>query len=215
MNLKESLPSFGFLVLLIFVSSCGSGYVLPKPQGYTSPRYIDRVPNDPRNRNLIEREFIPLVHSFEMMRDEVVTTPIYFVDNLPTSVLGVCIIWQKDAIVVKEIQINRKNYGRSRTEAEMVLFHELGHCELMREHTEQLTQTKDGRVMPYSLMYPTIFVASDYMRYHEHYIIELFSGEGLLEPIAGFSIATSDGLERIEEKNGFEGYIFHHEERDK
>lgn len=216
MNLKGSLPSFGFLVLLLFVFSCGSGYTLPTPQSYTSPRYIDRVPNDPRNRNLIEREFIPLVHSFETMQDKVVTTPVYFVNNLPTSVLGVCIVWRKEPVVVKEIQINRKTYGQSRTESEMVLFHELGHCELGRDHTEVLTQTKDGRVIPFSLMFPTIFTASDYMRHHEHYIIELFSGNGLLEPIANFAIrSNADGLEWIEERDGFDGYVFKHDGREK
>jgi len=211
MNPSGSLPSLTFMVYLAigFLVSCSSDSPLPVPVSYIGPRYLETIPNDPRRRNLIEREFLPLVESFEAERGIPVSTPIYFTDDLPNSVLGVCIVWSKDDVTVGEIRVNQKTFGRSRFESEMIIFHELGHCELKRPHTEELTRLFDQRIIPYSLMFPSIFLSSDYSRFREHYIIELFGRGGILVKIDAITEKKDSHFEIIQSDQGFTGYVYH------
>lgn len=49
---------------------------------------------------------------------------------------------------------------------ELIIFHELGHCELERHHEGELSE---------SIMRPTILLDSDYINYQNYYVNELFS----------------------------------------
>lgn len=207
MNLKESWSSFAFLVYTAFLFSCNSGSLTPTPVSYLGPRTFQPMPNDPRGKVLIEPEFLPLVQSFEFNRGKEIKTPIYFASDLPNSILGVCIMWKNDDTTVGEIKVNRTTFGRDSIESEMIIFHELGHCELGRPHSQDLTQLPDGRIVPFSLMYPVIFLSSDYSKNHEHYIIELFERGSILQKLGGDTLSEPEEIETIQ-SNGFEGYIY-------
>lgn len=206
MSQKGSL--FSLLVYSVLLSSCAPDSPLPEPVSYLGPRYINPVPHDPRGKVLIEPDFLPLVRDFELNHGngQEIQTPIYFTNDLPRSVLGVCILWKKGNKQIGEIKVNRDTFGRDPIESEMIIFHELGHCELNRPHTEDLTILPDGRIVPFSLMYPVLFLSSDYSRFHEHYIIELFERGGLLEKVKSQKLENVEGIETIE-RNGFVGYI--------
>lgn len=58
---------------------------------------------------------------------------------------------------------------------EMIIYHELGHCVLNREHDGRHI-IRNGQSIPKSIMYPHIFDRGDYILNHSYYLDELFSG---------------------------------------
>lgn len=203
MNLRESLLSFLPLVLLI---SCGRNYS-PKQENSVTPRVLDKGIDDPRGSNVIEAAFLPLVFEFESYQAKPVTTPIYFVDDLSVNILGVCIVWTRGSLTYNEIRVNRLTYGRDSVQSEMIIFHELGHCELGRPHSPDLTKIYDGRIIPFSLMYAVIFESGDYSRFHEHYIRELFGFPPILQKLGNSPLEDQEPVGRVY-ANGFEGFIY-------
>lgn len=205
MNLKGSLLRlFGFFVF----TACGPR--VESPRSYIGPRHFDRIENDPREKTLIEAEFMPLALSFEQIWGKSVSTPIYFAD-LPSSELGVCIVWSSGSVKLKEIKVNRKSFGKNKIQSEMIIFHELGHCELNREHTTDISVVAGNRQIPFSLMFPVIFQVSDYQRFREHYVIELFERGFILERASSELRAFSDQHKSNEviERNGFTAKVWH------
>lgn len=76
-----------------------------------------------------------------------------------------------------EIHINAKMWNYDRNDSrEMVLFHELGHCMLGREHREDLIDEDKPNQRPVSIMYPrrSILSISTYRKYRTEYLDELF-----------------------------------------
>jgi hypothetical protein len=58
---------------------------------------------------------------------------------------------------------------------EALLFHELGHCILHRDHINGLIRDSNGHLIPQSIMYPYSFASTIYKDYREYYLDELFS----------------------------------------
>lgn len=84
--------------------------------------------------------------------------------------VGVCYFHEN---VPNEILIKRSTWDELAPETkESLMFHELGHCLLYREHCNNLTRTgKAHSVMYYSLDYPTV---EDWRKHRKYYIRELF-----------------------------------------
>jgi hypothetical protein len=71
-----------------------------------------------------------------------------------------------------EIELNADNWSSySNSQQELIMFHELGHCVLHREHNPYLRR-EDER--PESIMYPTLMSQSDYEEHRATYLSELF-----------------------------------------
>jgi hypothetical protein len=84
---------------------------------------------------------------------------------------------QKDQRVNLNIEIDPIFWEEaSQTEKEVLVFHELGHCVLNREHNESLISEQN---IPKSIMYPYIF-ETEYEMYRNYYINELKNPETLL-----------------------------------
>jgi len=204
MNLRESSLSF---LSMVFLISCGPNPSRPPVQPL-QPRVLAAGENDPRGSNVIESAFIPLVSEFETYWSKTVTTPIYFANDLSANILGVCIVWTRGDLTYKEIKVNRQTFGRDAVESEMIIFHELGHCELGRPHSADLTRLPDGRIIPFSLMYAVLFLSTDYTQFHEHFIRELFGFSPLLPKLGTTPLEDQETVERIY-VNGFEGFVYH------
>ncbi len=57
----------------------------------------------------------------------------------------------------------------------ILIYHELGHCVLGREHTEAMHEDADGSSYPDSLMAPSLpVVAQSFSLHRAHYVEELF-----------------------------------------
>lgn len=55
-------------------------------------------------------------------------------------------------------------------EREALIFHELGHCVLDRDHIKK----KSALGIPLSLMFPSVIPSFTYRKFRKHYLIELF-----------------------------------------
>lgn len=203
MSLRESLS----FLTMVFLVSCGQNPSRPTQQPI-QPRVMTAGTDDPRGSLVIEAAFIPLVTEFETYSTKAVTTPVYFVDDLSLNILGVCIVWTRGDLTYKEIKVNRQTFGRDAVESEMIIFHELGHCELGRPHSPDLTRTPDGRIIPFSLMYAVLFLSTDYSQFHEHFIRELFGFSPLLPKLGTTPLEDQETVERVY-VNGFEGFVYH------
>lgn len=145
-----------FIVIFTLVVGCG----LPHP--YTS-----------------NPDFDAYKAKFEQETGVKVTVPIIY-DSLDEQTVGLCETFA-DGYKLIRIDVDfwkvMGNGGK-----EEVIYHELGHCQLDRDHADQLTEAPTyGYSIPNSIMYPYIFGdASFYWMFREHYIQELmFPGKRL------------------------------------
>lgn len=98
--------------------------------------------------------------------------PINFGDTENEAFQGVCFQYPDGT---REVII-RKNWwdAADKDYRESLLFHELGHCRLDREHTEEIFLTQEERSYKASLMSSVIVGPKDYKDYKEEYLKELF-----------------------------------------
>lgn len=88
--------------------------------------------------------------------------------------VGICYTNTIINITGPYIVLRRKSWNYlTPVEREQLLFHELGHCILEREHDETKIEFR-GRRIPTSIMYPHILDEIDYREDRERYIDELF-----------------------------------------
>ena len=119
-----------------------------------------------------DQEFKPYVKQFEMYYNNTVKTPIVFGDKFEKSVVGVCITYSKH---VKIIKINPRFWNKADDyEREALIFHELGHCELDKDHNDSLYEISEGHFIPASLMQSNLLDGNTYTTYHSYYMYELF-----------------------------------------
>jgi hypothetical protein len=171
------------IILFCALLGCGQSQSqsrnLPK---IVVPRVVaTAIQNDPRGALTIAIEFLPLVDKFESLWGYKVKTPIWFSTKLEENVLALCHTFSRsDGLELTEIIVQQTNYKQDSIQAEITIFHELGHCELKREHDTSLARSEDGQFVAYSVMYPTILDEDDYQKYIDHYMLELFKRGSLL-----------------------------------
>lgn len=128
--------------------------------------------HDPRMGASIEAPFLPYVDAFEHECGcKVLDVPITF-SKLQDSHVGECQNYVVLTESFSEIFIDREYWdSASIARREQLIFHELGHCVLRREH---LLTKRSG--FPISLMYPEIDRIPDfwYAIYRKIYLDELF-----------------------------------------
>lgn len=74
----------------------------------------------------------------------------------------------------REIRIDPTVWiGLTAAEKEALMFHELGHCVLNRDHNP--ARAEDGR--PLSIMHPYLLDHDDYVKHHDYYVQELKEGK--------------------------------------
>jgi hypothetical protein len=126
----------------------------------------------------VEAEFVPFVEKFQAEAAangrplQITDLVVKFGDMQSSSETGACEINgdETPTITVSQAAWNR----RSDAEREELMFHELGHCALKRQHNSQRMQ--DGR--PASIMNPYALGRYTYEAHREEYIAELFSHGG-------------------------------------
>jgi hypothetical protein len=142
---------------------------------------------DPRDITGINRAFIPFVQQFEaILGRSIGDIPIQFEDENGYAV-GQCIMWDYKW---REIKIDPTywNHDALDDSARMALiFHELGHCVLNRDHVSTGWSFYDGVTIwsvPTSLMSPYAFFSNypPYPSLKSYYIEELF------HPVSGFAM---------------------------
>lgn len=95
--------------------------------------------------------------------------PLY-VEGLPHAE-GSCQVSERNDPVIVLNQGGWKVYGEF--SREIVIFHELGHCILHREHDDR-TIERNGETIPISIMNAHVLDVNDYLLNRDYYLQELF-----------------------------------------
>lgn len=102
--------------------------------------------------------------------------PIYF-SKLKGNHVGEC-RWFKGLKLFRNIHLDEDYWEKSdEYEREALIFHELGHCVLDREHDDSIIFVDSGP-RPKSLM--NSFLFSEYKKNRGYYIWEMFSSQSLM-----------------------------------
>lgn len=135
-----------------------------------------------QKKTSVDIEFQQYVHLFEIEQGVNVDIDIQFQKiELPT--VGKCYYAfytegpQKGQRVNLNIEIDPVFWEEANdTEREVLIFHELGHCVLNRDHVEDIIEPYE---LPKSIMYPVIF-DSAYSDHRNYYVNELKNPQTLL-----------------------------------
>ncbi|MCO4792814.1 MAG: hypothetical protein KC493_03820 [Bacteriovoracaceae bacterium] len=166
------LVSITLVFLGIFSSSCGINKHFDKqkkPEGYV------------RQFSTTDDRFKSHVTKFENhakiktgnMNFKINDIPINFGDTENEQYVGVCFSYSdgKKEILIKAIWWNMA----SNDAKESLIFHELGHCALDRNHNEDHILNSKGEKIRASVMHPAIVSSRDYNEYYDGYVHELFT----------------------------------------
>jgi hypothetical protein len=196
------LKSVTFLLLLA-LQSCGNDEeTKPLVQEVPAPPVVAES-TDP------EAALAAYLDEWESLY-EPVRTPISITEIEEDNILGVCITWLIEGELVKEIRRDETSFAErivsSPIAARTIIFHELGHCDLDKDHETDFAVSDTGELIPYSIMFASLWPEPEvYEQFNDHYMQELFFNEGILEKVAlGFIPLTRIG---IIEENGNIGVV--------
>ncbi len=101
--------------------------------------------------------------------------PINFGDTENERFVGVCFTYSdgKKEVIIKADWWNKV----PPSSRESLIFHELGHCALDREHNEDMIVNGKGEELRASIMHPSIVSAQAYSEYYDGYVHELFTND--------------------------------------
>lgn len=149
---------YQLIAAVLLLTGCGRGFETAK---------------DPRTIHGVDPVFVPFVDKYLSYKGHGLAhdIPIQFT-NLPGNIVGLCTRWSTGW---RQIEIDQSywNYWADDGERLELIAHELGHCDLDRNHV--LTEDTNG--MPVSIMYPYVFGIYPYIlgSYSiDNYMNELF-----------------------------------------
>lgn len=146
------LKSLGYKVLISIV---GIVFAL---HNFSKPPYL-------------ELEVLTHVQEYERICKCKVQTNIQFGDAINNNpyIAGMCTMF--GGVLPNNIYINKSYWTTLDYESqELLIFHELGHCQLFKNHNEKLIPYSGS--LPQSFMYPSIFYYP--YSYRSYYMKELF-----------------------------------------
>lgn len=159
--------------LAALISSCGP--LMPKSDNVKTPGQNTRLH---QSSNPV---FSSYVSAFEQegrvhLNDNNFTAgdvPINFGDTKNTNYDAVCNTYSDSS---KEILVDQNWWNSTNeTQREIIIFHELGHCRLGRDHDNELYTNTIGETRKISVMNGTIPDSQTYQIYREGYLEELFT----------------------------------------
>ena len=164
------INTLSLLALLILSTSCGQ--ILND---------VLKINSDSRANSSSNSVFSTYVAEFESTGKAIYGTsdfsigdiPINFGDTTNDAFDGVCIEYSggDKEIIIKESWWNSADTSQRKE----MIFHELGHCRLGREHTSETFSNSAGQSVKISLMNPEIPASYFYQKYQSGYDQELFT----------------------------------------
>ncbi len=146
-------------ILLIFTIGCNQKLVVPKRVEIepTLQIYVDNFLSEAKNQGKT------------IVIDNLLVS---YSSHLKPTTLGECYMYDRGTIGNPTIHINTLGWdGKQEILKTEIMFHELGHCVLWREHISAWT---NGIVS--SIMYPFIQSPDMYTNNWDYYMGELFNG---------------------------------------
>ncbi len=214
------LQKIKIIIFSLLMTACGADI-----NDYWNGIINGRLPSD--------EEFNSIIKDFEKKYHTKIYMPVIFSDDVPSDASGICIMQNKNIWTVKIKNTYRK---RSKEDLKLLVFHELGHCALNREHSfklyakvfEVLMETSDGRIIvlhnkliyPNSLMWPntvSFFATKLDKNLKNHYFHEL-NHEGQIpeDAVEEYDFSTQEEAQeklssvlKLTEENNEENCSFH------
>lgn len=133
---------------------------------------------DKQTKPFIHSDFLPYISFFEFLYGKKIeNVSISFTSFSPESTLGICESYEHAPFNFdfKSIKIDRQYWEESSEYGkEILLFHELGHCVLNRDHFTDVLTIRKNHTIHASIMNPYIIDERDYIENRTFYLIELF-----------------------------------------
>ncbi len=157
------------LILSFFLASCGG----------SNKKHIQHLEGS-RQFAATDSTFKPFVDSFTSNARTYLSKPTFVVGDIPVNFGdtsnnefdGVCNSYSDGS---KEVLIKKSWWDKaSNHQKEVMIYHELGHCSLNRDHDGELL-SKDDYEVKASIMNPTIPGSAHYVQYKTSYLTELFT----------------------------------------
>ena len=134
--------------------------------------------NDPRSIKGIDPTFTPYIDMYKTLKGKRIRSFSMGFKQLPSPTVGQCTTWSSG---YRQIAIDPTYWSSiERDERSKIglIFHELGHCDLNRDHLN-IEEFYDGvhlhEHVPISLMYKYNFFSDRYEELEDYYYEELFS----------------------------------------
>lgn len=168
--MAKNLSSLSIALLAASMSACGMPEYVHKPFYQVDPILEPYI-------TLFEQK------AFErQLNIHVNDIKVYFVEDLgedeDSVTLALCKTYETSSgqtAETPEIEVDRQEFERLTTYGkEAVMFHELGHCVLGRNHNDDIVPSEENR--PVSIMSTYLVGAYYYNKYYSSYINELFNG---------------------------------------
>lgn len=162
------------LLLLFTITSCGTDCSL---SDLLETKIVGTV--DPRDTTETNPEFLDYVEFYEaLVGRKVRNIPINFGEmngDDTSNTLGQCRKWKTcGKVKFREIVIKKSEWVKSTPHRkEVLLLHELGHCDLNRKHSEDMVEL-EGFKAASSIMYPYNIADFWYYEYYRYYYLEEF-----------------------------------------
>lgn len=160
--LKSIIPFILATITILCFQNCGNAFQVQKDVKQAEPGVV----------YVTDAEFVPYIQEFEYFYKESTShAPIAFAD-LEEKIAGVCYrSFVGSSLIYAYMKID-KTYWPKMSEKQKInlIFHELGHCVLQRDHVS----SDSVRECPSSFMHDTVM--SDYCldKYYDDYIKEMF-----------------------------------------
>lgn len=168
---KQFSTLFILATIAILTSSCGMPLI---------GKHVQKKSGTSRLFASTDATFAPYVASFEAYGKNITSNQNFKVGDIPinfgtpenTSFQAVCYIYSNDA---REIIVRKEWWDyASDSDKESIIFHELGHCRLNREHDDGDVEIA-GKSIKLSMMHHVIVTGSSYTERHSYYVDELFT----------------------------------------
>lgn len=163
---------FTLLIIAILTSSCGMPII---------GKHMERKSGTSRLFSSTDNTFAPYVAQFEAYGKSISNNDNFSVGDVivnfgvpeENAFQGVCYIYSNDA---REIIIRADWWNNaSDSDKESLLFHELGHCRLDREHDDS-TEVIANQSVKLSMMHTVIVLGGQYSNHRSGYLTEMFTG---------------------------------------
>lgn len=168
---KQLITLFILATIAILTSSCGMPII---------GEHVQKKSGTSRLFSSTDSSFSPYITSFEAYGKNLTGDANFKVGDIPinfgtpeeTSFQAVCYIYSNNA---REIIVRPEWWqGASEDDKESIIFHELGHCRLDREHDDEV-MVIGGHSVKLSMMHHVIVTGPSYTNRQSAYINELFT----------------------------------------
>lgn len=148
-----------YLIMLLLITGCGK-----------SIEDFIRIDNTNVKKAKTNPIFAPFIQSFEAEFNRKVRVPIVL-KTIENKYAGVCLVYSNG---YREIRINKNSWDQySHEQKEQLIYHELGHCVMNKNHDNALLNNHCPNSIMRSYMFNDYEINECYLPEYNHYMDDL------------------------------------------